>query len=71
VSLHDELVSAPTCKLCAFLDSLTPSEAVEWQAELAMSVSVIGHTAVLNALRRRGTIVTEAAVRRHRSNHVG
>lgn len=70
-SLHDELAggSAPACKVCAYLGTLTPAEAGEWHAELAKPVAVIGNTAIVNALKRRGITVTETSVRRHRSRH--
>lgn len=57
------------CRLCAFIRSLDPNEASEWTRELALPVSVIGNTAVVNALLRRDYDITEASVRRHRSRH--
>lgn len=69
--LHSELAagSAPGCKVCAFIDGLTPSEQAEWNVELALPIKVVGNLAVERALKRRGVIVTEASVRRHRRNH--
>lgn len=71
-SLHAELAgdSKPACKMCAYLSTLSSSEAAEWQAELALPVTVVGNTAVVNALKRRNVDVTEMSVRRHRSRHV-
>jgi hypothetical protein len=72
VSLHDELVagSAGTaCKLCAYIASLDASWAEEWVVELALPADIIGHTAVVQALRLRGIALTEASVRRHRGGH--
>lgn len=71
-TLHARLVgrSKPACKLCAYLGDLAPSEAGEWQLELALPVSVVGNTAVVNELARLGVDVTEMSVRRHRSRHV-
>ena len=69
MSLHDELATPSTCRLCAFLAGLAPSEAAEWRAELALPVTTIGNTAVVNALIRRDVDITEASVRRHRGRH--
>lgn len=71
MSLHDELTAdtlAP-CKVCAFLSTLTPREASEWDGELARPVKEVGNTAVTRALARRGVGVTETSVRRHRAKH--
>jgi hypothetical protein len=71
-SLHDELAGATvgrSCRLCAFLDSMPPDVRRAWQTELALPVTIVGHTSVLNALRKRGVSVSDASVRRHRSNH--
>lgn len=70
-SLHAELTEATAvpCKVCAYLNSLAPSEAAEWARELAYPVKVIGNTAVVNALAKRGVEVTETSVRRHRAKH--
>lgn len=72
MSLHAELAgaTAPACKVCAFLSNFAPSEVAEWQVELALPINLVSNTAVVNALRRRGESITEASVRRHRSNHV-
>lgn len=70
MSLHDELAGTSfTCKVCAFLTTLPPSEAVEWGRELALPVNIIGNQAVVSAIARRGIDLTEASVRRHRSRH--
>jgi hypothetical protein len=71
-SLHATLTAAskPTCKLCAYLATLSTADAAEWQAELALPVNIVGNTAVVNELARRGCDLTEMAVRRHRSRHV-
>lgn len=71
-TLHDELTggSPPACKLCAYLSGLAPSEAEEWQTELREPVNVIGNTAVVRALAKRGVDLTEVSVRRHRARHV-
>ena len=68
-SLHDELSVGPACKVCAYLSTLTPEKAHEWSAELALPVSEVGNAAVVAALTRRGVIVTETSVRRHRTRH--
>lgn len=70
-SLHDELAgaSASACKVCTYLTTLPAAEAEEWTTELARPVTVVGHTAVVNALARRRIAVTETSVRRHRSRH--
>lgn len=70
-SLHAELTDATVvpCKVCAYLSSLAPSEAAEWARELAYPVAVIGNTAVVMALAKRGVQVTETSVRRHRAKH--
>lgn len=72
VSLHSELTSPAlnACKLCVYFGTLAPETAEEWAAELAQPVSVVGNTAVVNALQRRGVLVSESAVRRHRARHV-
>lgn len=70
--LHDELSAATKqtgCRICAYLATLTDNERETWQSELALPVNVIGHTAVVNALRKRGVAVTETSVRRHRTRH--
>ena len=69
--LHEELTgdSAPACKLCVFVAALDAFSRSEWQRELALPVTVIANVAVVNALKRRGTELTEASVRRHRANH--
>jgi hypothetical protein len=72
VRLHDELAGDPpgnACKLCAYLASLTTAECDEWCAELSLPISVVGNTAVVRALARRGVNVSEGAVRRHRNRH--
>jgi hypothetical protein len=72
VGLHTELTGGTVtpCKVCAYLGSLDPMLAEEWQQELALPVSEVGNTAVVTALKRRSVIVTEASVRRHRRSHV-
>lgn len=71
-TLHDELAagSGTGCKVCHYLSGLRPADQAEWDAELRQPVKVIGNTAVVNALAKRGLDVTEAAVRRHRGRHV-
>ena len=59
----------PACKVCAYLTTLSPAERTEWQQELALPVSIVGHTVVLNALKRRGLDIEDPSVRRHRRNH--
>ena len=61
--------AVPVCKLCAYLTTLGPAERAEWQQELALPVSIVGNTAVLNALKRRGLEIEDPSVRRHRRNH--
>lgn len=70
-SLSEELASgsAPACKVCAYIESLAFSEQKEWHDELSKPVSAVGNTAVVNALHRRGVILTEVSVRRHRTRH--
>lgn len=70
--LHAELAAsnATGCKVCAFLATCLPGVAVDWQDELRLPVAVVGNTAVVSALKRRGVDVTEASVRRHRGRHV-
>lgn len=71
-SLHDELRAETgeyTCKVCAYIDTLSAGEQDAWFKELASPVKVVGNTAVVNALKRRGVTVTETSVRRHRSRH--
>lgn len=70
MSLHDELATSPPCKLCQFLSDIAPSERAAWEVELAQPVTVVGNTKVVRALARRGTLVTETSVRRHRAKHV-
>ena len=65
--LHSELVTPIGCKVCAYLGNLAPSEADEWKRE--MRDPAVGNVAVQRALNRRGVAITEASVRRHRSNH--
>lgn len=72
-TLHDRLAGGTAktaCKLCAFLAKQTPEVVAEWQAELALPPTVVGHTAVVNELKRLKMDVTEVSVRRHRSRHV-
>jgi hypothetical protein len=71
-ALHEELAGGQktTCILCNYLASLSLADAAEWNKELAEPVSVIGHTAIVNALKRRGVGLTEVSVRRHRTRHV-
>lgn len=69
-SLHAELAAGSSgCKVCGYLNSLTPAEKAEWRAELALSVKVVPHLTVERALLKRGIEVSEASVRRHRRNH--
>lgn len=69
MSLRDELMGGTTaCKLCAFLDEL--SDSGEWVELLALPVAEVGNMQVVKALRRRGLIIDERSVRRHRRNHV-
>lgn len=75
MGLHEELTAdSPTsgCKVCTFLANMdTDVEGLkEWDTELALPVTIISHKAVVKALQKRGVEVTEASVRRHRSNHV-
>ena len=72
MSLHEELASGslPACLLCRYMTTLAPSEQTEWTVELREPVTVVGNTAVVKALKRRGVDISEAAVRRHRSNHL-
>jgi hypothetical protein len=70
--LHAELMAGSTstaCKMCQYIARLDPDWADEWVIELALPVDVIGHGAVVKALRLRGVPITEASVRRHRSGH--
>jgi hypothetical protein len=71
MTLHEELAgsSAPACRICAYLATLTYAEADEWARELSKSIEVIANVAVVRALKRRGVELTEASVRRHRENH--
>lgn len=69
MNLHDELSATTPCKVCAYLETLPPSEADEWARELALPVSIVGNTAVVRALSRRKVEVTETSVRRHRNRH--
>ena len=71
-SLHDELAGDTNlpCKVCSYLSTLTAAEAAEWGRELALPIKVVGNTAVVIALARRGVQVTETSVRRHRAKHV-
>jgi len=70
--LHGELTSgsAPACKVCAYMCTLAPSEAAEWNTELSLPVGVVSNAVVVRALARRGVDLQEASVRRHRTNHV-
>lgn len=68
-TLREELAATVGCKVCAYLRDLAPSEVAEWQGALASPVSEIANMSVVRALKRRGVDLTEAAVRRHRSNH--
>jgi len=70
-SLHVELVSnSPSgCKVCSFIRSLPSREAVEWVRELGLTVSEVGNSAIVKALQKRGIVLNEASVRRHRTNH--
>ena len=73
MSLHDELAVQQrpnTCTLCTFLESLVPPKRAEWERELALPPSVIGHSAVAKYLVKIGVSIEESSVRRHRSNHV-
>ena len=69
--LHAELVERmPTsCKLCAFLRTLSPTYQQAWVSELALPASKISHLAVVAALKDRGVDIEESSVRRHRRNH--
>ena len=62
-----EQSTASGCRLCLYLDSLEDRE--EWDSALAQPVTKVGNTAVVKALRKRGVVLTEASVRRHRVNH--
>lgn len=72
MSLHEELTAGSSaCKVCTFLANLPESEsAAEWVTELALPATIVSHTAVMRALRKRGVEVTESSIKRHRSNHV-
>ena len=71
MSLHEELVSHPTgCILCTYLETLPPPKRTEWERELALPSSVIGHNAVARYLVQIGVPIEESSVRRHRNNHV-
>jgi hypothetical protein len=72
MSLHDELAEQrpSACKICTYLDTLPFGEADEWERELSLPVSEIGNMSVVSALRRRGVLVEETSVRRHRRNHL-
>lgn len=71
MNLQQELAadSAAKCKLCAYLDTLPFPEADTWDSELAKPLTAVGNTAVVRALGRRGIVLTESGVRRHRSKH--
>jgi hypothetical protein len=72
MNLLEELMTTPKnngCKICTYLESVAPPYAAEWDAALAKPVDVVGNTAIQTALRRRGVIVEETSVRRHRRNH--
>jgi hypothetical protein len=70
MNLHEELTEGIRCKLCAFLEDVRGTgERTHWVTELALPARLVGHKAVVAALRRRGYTVTEASVRRHRRNH--
>lgn len=60
----------PACKVCAFLTTLPPAQAQEWQDEMRLPVTVISHMSVMRALGRRDVDITEASVRRHRRHHL-
>ena len=72
-SLHAELVGdskGGACKVCTFLSRLDPATRAEWEQEIALPPTEVAHTAIVVALRRRMVSITEASVRRHRSDHV-
>ena len=72
MSILEELMTTPKpkgCKICAYLESIDPGTAAEWDVALAKPVTLVGNTSVQMALRKRGVIVEETSVRRHRRNH--
>ena len=70
MSLHDELTASPgKCKVCTFLETLHDLDRAEWDRELALPVTRVHNAAVVSALRRRGVVLEESSVRRHRANH--
>lgn len=72
-TLHDELVGESVrgaCKVCTFLSRLDPATRAEWEREVSLPVETISHAAIVVAMKRRGTNIEEASVRRHRRNHV-
>ena len=69
---HDELTGPPKggCRICAYLRTLPIVVSMEWEAELALPVTEVGNSKVVEALFRRGVDIDETSVRRHRRNHV-
>jgi hypothetical protein len=57
------------CKLCTYLEAQSAATRDEWNHALALPVDEVSHMAVVAVLKRRGLILTEASVRRHRRNH--
>ena len=70
-SLSEELAPSSGCRVCSFLAALPAREAAEWRGELGKPVNQVGNTSVVRALAKRGVILNEASVRRHRVNHAG
>ncbi len=71
MTLHAELTGPPKggCHICMFLKTLYPGPRDEWVHELSLPVTVVGNARVVDALHRRGVVIDEASVRRHRRNH--
>jgi hypothetical protein len=71
MTLHDELTQPGrgACRICVFLSTLPAVVAMEWGAELSLPVTEVGNSAVVAALFRRGVVIDETSVRRHRRNH--
>ena len=72
-SLHAELVEETkggACRVCTYVLGLPPLDQAVWTTEIALPLTIVSHMALVVALKRRGVSITEASVRRHRSNHV-
>lgn len=70
MSLHEDLLDnhiVRYCKLCKYIEGLSPEAQADWDKEMRLPADVISHVAVKKYLAKLNVRLDDESVRRHRS----